>query len=234
MNKIKSIQRSLVYISAAALLGACVTPPGSGGGGQAADEDPCSVGKSALVGAAVGAVLGAIVGGNRGGAIKGAALGTGVGVISCVAFNIKSQQTKTAAQAEQDYLRTKKELPSEPVITAYSSQLQRTSVRRGQPVNVNSTLELVNGRNQKVTEVREELVVFNPDGTPFKTGSKAFSSNSAGRYENTFELKLPQGAPQGEYALKTNVYVNGKMMATRDLRTQVVWNGTTGEVVAAR
>lgn len=82
--------------------------------------------------------------------------------------------------------------------------------------------------------VREELSIYNPDGAPFKTGSKPFSANSAGRCENSFEVKLPEGVSQGVYALKTHVYVNGKLAATRDLRTQVVWDGSSGVLVALR
>ena len=234
MNLLKTIQRPVIYITAAALLGACATTEGPGGSKQqgAANEDPCSVGSSALAGALAGALLGALVDGKNG-ALRGGAIGAGVGALACVAINVNSRQTKTAAQAEQDYLRTSKALPKEPTVTAYNTQLQSSAVKRGQSLLDSSARELVNGRNQAVNEVKEDLIVCNPDGTPFKTGSKPFTANSAGRFENSFELKLPEGAHQGAYALKTNVYVNGKMLATRDLRTQVVWNGSTGVVVAA-
>lgn len=231
----KTFQRTLIYMTVTALLVACANTQGPVGSQQsAADSNPCSVGQSAAAGAAAVALITVLSGGRGRDAAKGAVVGAAVGAAVCFAINLQSRQTKTAAQAERDYIRTSSALPAEPVVTVYSSRLQKEVVQRGQPINVNSTLELVNGSRQKVSEVREELVVFSPDGTPFKTGSKSFSSNSAGRFENAFELKLPQGAPQGKYALKTNVYVNGKVVATRDLSTQVVWDGTTATLVASR
>ncbi|WP_416461266.1 glycine zipper 2TM domain-containing protein [Rubrivivax gelatinosus] len=232
MKSIQPLQRTIACIAATALLGACATTQGPAGD-QTTDDDPCGVTTSAAVGALAGAVLGGLIDGKRG-AVRGAVIGAGTGALACVAINHQSRQTKTAAQAEQDYLKVRKTLPAEPEVTAYAARLESGSVQRGQPLKVNSTLELVNGRGSKVNEVREELVVFNPDGTPFKTGSKPFTANSAGRFENSFELRLPEAAPQGAYALKTNVYVNGKMLATRDLRTQAVWDGSSGVIVASR
>jgi len=211
MKSIHPLQRTIVYVTVTAMLGACATTQGPAGqpAAGADTEDPCGVAMSAVTGALAGALLGSIIDGKKG-AVRGAAIGAGTGALACVAINFKSRQTKTASQVEQDYLRSRRTLPAEPEVTAYNAQLQANSVQRGQPLKVHSTLELVNGSSKKVNEVREELVVFNPDGTPFKSGSKPFTTNSAGRFENTFELKLPESAPQGVYALQTNAYVNGK------------------------
>lgn len=234
MSHFKRFQRTVVCITTVALLGACAAPRGQGRQtGASSDENPCSVGKSALAGAVAGAVFGALVNGAKG-AGQGAVAGGALGAAACVAINYQSRQTKSAAQADVDYQRARGALPSEPTVVSYSPQLAANVVQRGQPMRVNSTLELVNGTTQSVREVREELAIFNPDGTAFKSGSKPFSANTAGRYENTFEVKLPEGVSQGVYALKTNVYVNGKLAATRDLHTQVVWNGNSGFVVALR
>lgn len=238
MSRFKTLQRTVVYVTSAALLGACAAPRGQGGpsGGQAdsaAGDDPCKVGNSAVAGAVAGAVLGALMNGKKG-AAQGAVAGGALGAAACVAINHQSRQTKSAAQADADYQKARGALPTEPAVVSYSPQLASNSVQRGQLMKVNSSLELVNGTTQPVREVREELVIFNPDGTAFKSGSKPFSANSAGRYENSFEVKLPEGASQGVYSLKTNVYVNGKPTATRDLRTQVVWDGSAGMLVASR
>lgn len=233
MSRYKSVQRTVVYVTAASLLGACAAPRGPGSSNTAvAEEDPCSLGKSAVVGALAGAVLGAMIGGKEG-AGKGAIAGGALAAAACVAINVNSRQTKSAAQADADYQRARGRLPDEPSVVSYSPQLAAKSVQRGKPMKVESLLELVNGAKQPVREVREELAIFNPDGTQIKTGSKPFSASSAGRYENSFEVKLPEAAPQGRYALKTNVFVNGKLVATRDLQTQVVWDGRQGMLVAS-
>lgn len=238
MSRLKNLQHTLVYITAAALLGACAAPRGQvgSGAGQTSEttvEDSCNVGMSAVAGAVAGALLGALMNGSKG-AGEGALAGGAMGAAACVAVSYKSSQTKSAVQAGADYQKARGALPTEPVIVSYSAQLSANSVKRGQPMKVTSSLEMVDGTIQPVREVREELAIFNPDGTVFKSGSKPFNASTAGRYENSFEVKLPEGAPQGVYALKTNVYVNGKLAATRDLRTQVVWDGNVGMVVASR
>ena len=83
MNLLKTIQRPVIYITAAALLGACASTEGPGGSKQqgAANEDPCSVGSSALAGALAGALLGALVDGKNG-ALRGGAIGAGVGALA--------------------------------------------------------------------------------------------------------------------------------------------------------
>lgn len=229
----KNTHRTLAVLTACAFLAACATPQGPGGGQQAGAVDPCNVGQSALMGAAVGALLGGLTDGTRG-AISGAAIGTGIAAIACAAMNWRSEQTKTAEQAERDFLRANAALPAQPAVVSYTSRLQSGVAQRGRPMQVASTLELVNGSTARINEVQEKLVVYSPDGTPFRTGGKPFTATTAGRFENSFELTLPQGAPQGVYGLKTKVYVNGNQVAIRNLSAQVVWDGTSGIVVASR
>ena len=233
----KNTLRAAAALTMTAMLAGCATAPGNPNGvrqetqypqgGQnpqaAADEDPCSVGATAAAGAAVGALLGAFVNGKKG-ALQGAALGGGLAAAGCLAINVNSRQTKTAAQADRDYIRARGALPREPQVVSYTPQVSSATVKRGQPFKVNSVVELVNGSAQNVNDVREELVVLDPQGQPFKSGSKALASNSktGGRFENSFELTLPAGVSQGVYGVKTNLYVNGKLAATRDLRTQLV------------
>lgn len=229
MNLSKPFQRPVALLAICALLAACAGPRAPGG--SAEGEDPCSVGQSALVGAVAGALIGGLIGG-KDGALKGGISGGALGALACVAIN--SKQTKTAAEAERDYLRTNPTLPARPTVTSYVARLNSTSARRGDPIKVISALELVNGSSQKVHEVREELVILDPKGEPFKSGGKPFSSTTAGRFENSFELTLPPNAPQGVYSMKTNVFVNGAQVASRNLQTQVVWNGDAAIVVASR
>ena len=202
-------------------------------GGVAAEQDPCAVGSSALMGAAAGALLGALMDGKRG-AARGAAAGGIVAALGCVAINSQSRQTRTAAQVDNDFIRTRGRLPAEPQVVSYQPRLNASTVQRGKPVVVTSTVELVNGATTPVRQVREELVVFDQDGKQFKSGSKALTNSSGGRFENSFEITLPKDASQGRYALRTNLYVNGKLSASRDMNTQLVWNGAGKIRVASR
>lgn len=223
----------VVTLLAASLLAGCATQPRNANGGATSD-DPCSVGTSAVAGAAVGALLGAVINGKNG-ALAGAAIGASVVGLGCYAFNVNSRQTKTAAQSDRDYLKARGTLPPEPQVVAYDSQVGST-VERGKPFKVNSTVELVNGRTEPIREVREQLVLLDTKGQPVKNGTKPIETTnaSAGRYENSFELKLPDGVSQGVYPLQTNLYVNGKLAASRDLRTQVVIRENGATLVASR
>ena len=50
-------------------------------------------------------------------------------------------------------------------------------------------------------------------------------------YENSFALTLPPNSPQGEYGIKTNLFVNEQMVATRDLQAKVVWVDDKAQIV---
>lgn len=218
------------------LLSGCVTPPGAGGAsGAASNQDPCSVGMTALATAGIGAVIGALAGGGKGAAI-GAAAGALVGGAGCYAINVHSRQLKTAQQADADFQRARGRLPAEPTVVSYNVAVSNNIVQRGKPFTVNTETEIVNGRIEPVSQVTEQLVLFDKDGQPFRNGSKPLqaTNGTAGRFANTFELKLPQEASQGVYAMKTNLYVNGQLAGTRDLRTQLVWDGTSATIVASR
>lgn len=223
------------------LMAGCANMPQQNGGGQnrqASDqygqpgqqvqEDPCSVGTTAVAGAAVGALLGALVNGKKG-AVQGAALGGVVGALGCVAVNSNSRQTKTAAQADRDYVKSRGALPRDPQVVSYTPQMSSTVVKRGAPMVIKSTVELVNGSVTPITEVREEMVVFDTHGEQIRSKDKPLVNRSGGRFENSFELSLPQQAPQGLYTIKTNLYVNGKLMAKRDMSTQLVLNDAPGD-----
>ncbi|HKT99457.1 MAG TPA: hypothetical protein VJS30_23455 [Paraburkholderia sp.] len=221
----KSGKRLLVPAVITCLLAGCAVPSQNGavpGDPAATNADPCSVGTSAVAGAAVGALIGALAGGGKGALIGAAAGGVLVGA-GCYAVNVRSRQVRTAAQVDHDYIARRGSLPAQPQVVAYNVQVNNHAVR-GKPFIVNTEVELVNGRYQQVNDVREQIVLFDPKGEPFKNGTKPLETQNAsgGKFENSFELTLPQGVSQGVYAMKTNLYVNGRLAATRDLRTQVV------------
>ena len=236
MNKVVALTLVAALASGCATTGTSGPSQGAGQYGNSASaqaQDPCGVGSSALAGAATGALLGLLADGRRG-ALRGAAAGGLVGAIGCVIINSQSRQTRTAAQVDGDFVRSRGRLPAQPQVVSYQPRLNEVTVQRGTPVRVTSVVELVNGTTTPVREVREELVVYAQDGKPFKSGSKPLVSTSGGRFENTFELNLPKDASQGRYTMKTNLYVNGQLAASRDLSTQLVWDGRSGVMIAAR
>lgn len=235
-NSKKLIASTLV----ATLLAGCAVPPQQGGAYRGAstpspnavDEDPCSVGQSAAAGAALGALIGGLAKGRQG-ALKGALAGGAIGAVGCLAINANSRQTRTAAQVDQAYIQAHNRLPADPQVVAYMPTIAGTA-QRGQPVQVNSTVELVNGSQNRVTEVREELQVFDQSGKQFAGKQKPLVNRSGGRFENSFVMTLPESASQGMYTMRTTLYVNGRVMATRNLQTQLVMNEHGMIMVASR
>lgn len=211
------------------LIAGCAAPSGPGASSQS--QDPCDAASSAVAGAIGGALLGMLIGG-KDSAAQGAAVGAIGATLACLAIKAQSNQTKSAAQADNEFQKAKGSLPKEPQVTTYIPSLQSRTVARGQPVLIRSIVELVNGTSQPVNSVREELVVMDTSGTPIRSGSKTLNMATAGRYENSFELKLPESAPQGIYKLKTNLYVNNQLALSRDLQTQLVLN-TNNELLMA-
>lgn len=233
---IENTKKLLVPVVIACLLAGCAVPQQNGAtpnNGTAATNDPCSVGTTTVAGAAVGALIGALAGGTKG-AVIGAAAGGVLGGAGCYAVNVRSRQLRTAAQVDHDYVEKRGSLPPQPQLVSYNVQVSNQAVR-GKPFTVNTEVELVNGRYQQVHEVREQIVLLDPQGKPFKNGTKPLESNSAtgGRFANSFELTLPPGVSQGVYSMKTNLYVNGTLVASRDLNTQVVIDHGEATVVAA-
>ena len=232
MSDISPAMRTVVYVTLMTFLAGCAAPGGNTGQGEAGGgSDPCNMAGALLIGAILGGVVGAATG-NRNRAAAGAAVGAAAGAALCVGINVNSRQTKSAAQADRDYKQGRGYLPSEPQVVSYTPRLSAQTVQRGKPIQLQSSLEVVNGSVNNVEEVREEVVVYNQEGQPIKTGSKPFTSNSGGRFENSFDINLGQNASQGAYPLKTNLYVNGQLKASRNLNAQLVWFGDSGLVVA--
>jgi hypothetical protein len=79
-------------------------------------------------------------------------------------------------------------------------------------------------------------VVYAPGGEEFKRGEKKVNDNSgSGEYENAFTLRLPDGAPQGVYKFKTQIFLNGKPALLRESNVQIAAIDTrTNSAIAAR
>lgn len=217
-----TLQRTVACCAALAMLAGCATAPGnqSAGSGQ---KSPCE----ATIAAVGGGLLGAIVGGaiaGRDGALIGAALGGASGYAACLAYTVQTVQKASAKQVEAKYRQQNNgALPPTPKVVNYNATLTAPAVQRGQRFQVQSDVEVVNGSTQPVQSMREELLIYKPDGEQIFSDpkSKPFTAKSGGRYENAFAMALPANSPQGAYRIKTSLYVNETHVASRDLQAQV-------------
>jgi hypothetical protein len=151
-----------------------------------------------------------------------------------VAFNAYSRQTKTAQQVSQDYGQQHRgQQPVSPVVTAYNVSLNpQTGIRAGNTAELVSNMTVVDGSAQPVNQIKEALTLSSPNGDI--RHEKVVSQGSGGAYQNQFQIKLPSGVAPGDYRVKTQLYVNGQMMAERQQNLAVVAEADGGVHLALR
>lgn len=198
----------------AMLVTGCAAPGGLSGSTTAGD----TAARCASFGVG-GALLGVVVGG-RHAAVKGAL----VGLAACAMVEIASRQTKSSEVVDQQYRSNhRNQLPQTARIDDYITTVSPNGVARaGDAIRVQSTIRVVSGVREPVTEVREQLIVYAPNGEEFKRGEKKLNdAGGSGEFENAFTLRLPEGAPQGVYTFNTQLFLNGKSAMVRDRSVQV-------------
>lgn len=170
-----------------------------------------------------GAVLGGLVDGKRG-VVRGALLG----LAACAVIEVASARTQSAAEVEQKYRSANRNAlpPSAKVVNYASAVSPQGQARSGDPIKVQSKIRAVAGTGEAIREIKEVLVAFDPEGKEFKRGEKLVdTSGGSGEFTNNFTLRLPQSAPEGNYRLHTDVYLNGKLASSSDASLQLVKAG---------
>jgi hypothetical protein len=179
----------------------------------------CNTAAAAVIGAVAGALLSR--GNNR---LKGAAIGGGLAAAICVAYNYKTRQTKTAQQVSTEYTQQHQgEVPTQSFVAQYETHVgPADQIRRGDSADLASTIDVIQGTDGIDPKVEEEITLLGPDGKPLRTTRKpANPSGGGGEYQTQFTFKLPDGAPQGAYAFKTALYLNGQQVKEGSANLQV-------------
>lgn len=218
------IHRPLVLALATSLvLSGCATTGGGPGSAGGSGDGKCNPWATGAMGALVGAALGA--GHNKEAAAKGAIAGAAIAALSCLAINASSRQTQTAETVQAEYRQANAGvLPSVPTVLAYDTSIYPGNrVAAGQSVEIKSNLKLVDGTQQRISSVREDMILLGTDGREIKRVGKDVSSNlSGGGYENTFSFSFPSGVSQGVYGVRTELLVNGQVVGQNDEGLQLV------------
>ena len=216
-----------VAVAVAVALTGCATPrPGAEGAASTSSND-CG-GGTVVAGAVVGALLGALIGAKSGksgqGAAIGAAVGGGATAAYCFAFKSEAKQTKTAAQVENEYRQqTRGVMPDAPVVRQYSTSINPANgaVSKGGKLVVVSNAEVVDGRNQRVEKVEEEIKLSRGQEN-FGTTKKEMPGKGGGYQVNT-TINVPDKFQDGAYALESRVLINGQPAGDwKKSRVQVV------------
>ncbi len=232
MARNRKLLRNGTTITLAVLLGlqGCANTPFGGAtssGGVSDTDGGCNPAAMALI----GGILGALAGGrhNRG---AGAAVGAGVGALACVAWNYRTQQTKTAEQVNQAYrMANNGQVPTNPRVVTYQVDAAPSTISSGNPMVINSVIGIAQAPGGTPPVVEQEIVV-GYDGKKVASARKqANAGGGAGEYTTSFTVKLPQGVPQGSYPVYTSLYVNGNRVDGKSTAVQVVFI-SGGEPVA--
>ena len=175
---------------------------------------------------AVGAVLGGLV--SNGVSKKPSLINIGIGVIGGAAAGavvcalVDTVQTKPAAEVEKGYKKSEgSNLPVEPkvikhsVIASQGSSKNKVLRSSSEPVKVQSDLEIVNGTQEKINKIEEQITLKLPGTNGEKIfEKKSLDANTSGAYRSTWDLgmtpDLLKNLPTGDYQIKSTVFINGK------------------------
>lgn len=222
-----------LLVTASLALGGCATTGQNPSGNTASNDSGCNP----AIAAGVGAVIGGLLGGGSN-TLRGAAIGGAIGALGCMAVNYHSQQVKSAQQTQDDYKAANRgQLPDKTTIVSYTSAFKPAAIRAGNKAEMNSYVEVVNGRNDPDPKLEEEMSLYKPDGSLAKSVRKPVSATgSSGGFRNSFTVPMPEGVPEGVYPVKTALYLNGVKVKSNSTRLQVVMqNGhLTGHLIALR
>ncbi|NOT18143.1 MAG: hypothetical protein HOP20_08795 [Sulfuriferula sp.] len=222
MTNISMRRSTALLLAVTVTLGGCATT-----GQNSADKTGASSSSECnpAIAAGVGAVIGGLLGGGTN-TLRGAAIGAAIGGFGCMLVNYRSEQVKTAEQAKDDYkLANKGQLPNETTIVSYTSAFKPSTIRAGNKAEMDSYVEVVNGRNDPNPKLEEEMSLYKPDGTLAKSVRKPVSATgSSGGFRNSFIVPMPEGVPDGVYPVKTALFLNGVKVKTNTAKLQIVLN----------
>jgi hypothetical protein len=161
------------------------------------------------------------------GAARVAAVAVAVKLIADMVIEHRSKKIKDEEAVAAEYKKDHQQLPNEAFASAYvTNTLPGKVVEPGNKVTVKSDIVVVPGTKEKSTLIEEKMSIYdNEDHTKeLKSLTKSVNQKSkkAGSYENEFSFTLPEGVPQGEYPIKTELLLNGKVVKSSDTGIQLV------------
>lgn len=208
----------LLTLATTVVLSGCATTGGVAGSG----EKKCNPWATGAIGAVLGAAIGATQDSDA--AAKGAIAGAALGALSCLVVNAHSRQTQSADMVQAEYRQANAgTLPSAPKLVTYDTNISPGNrVTSGQAVEIKSNLKVVDGTQQRISSIREDMVLLDTTGKEIKRVGKDVSGTQTGGYENTFAFSFPKGVSQGVYGIRTELLVNGQVVGRNEEDLQLV------------
>ncbi len=158
-------------------------------------------------------------------AVKIAAVTTAAKLIYEMIIDFKTEQVTNDKSVTKEYKKQHGSLPDTTQVLVYDAKLNPNSiVEVGKPINIDTSVKVVMGKNSKKVFIEEKLEIFDNEKTDQVINSltKKISNGKGGAYENTFSFTLPDGMPQGIYPIKTSILIDGKSFEHANSDMQVV------------
>ncbi|HEY4292699.1 hypothetical protein [Luteibacter sp.] len=183
------------------------------------ESSGCSTGTAVAVGALAGALFG-----KGKGHLVGAAVGAGIGALACTVYNYRARQVRDHTAVEADYMRERGALPTSNTVSTYQSSLQPSgTVRAGSPVEMRSSIVVLNGTRDQAPRLSETLTLFSPDGKQLSTVTKAANDiGGTGEYQTNFNFNLPKGIENGRYVVRSTLTMDDRQVDSNDVPMLVV------------
>jgi len=197
----------------ALVLQGCATKPGP-------DGTPATTGgldkRCYAVAAAAALTCGLIASGNDW--VRAAAACSAVAFAGCyLASNYEAKQARNAAQVQEEFLKTNRQLPAHSLVTVYSTSVNPSNaIRRGQKVEIASRIVAVKGTADRELKIEEELTILDAQGRPWGQPVRklANTNGEAGEFVSNFTLSVHDGMSQGMYTLRKRLFMNGTVART--------------------
>jgi hypothetical protein len=197
--------------------------PNNGGGNQGMGGGN-SAGQNTAAGAAVGAVAGCALAAALGkrcadGAAIGALVGAAIGwssssekVASAQTVNSQARRDGVAVPDNEIRLRDYQLYPS-----------SRVAQAGGAPLHVVGDIRLI-GQSRRVPEVVQSMTLVKANGENASDKpqiAKVEKVDGAGQYKAVGVYKIPRGMEQGQYTVRSVLFIDGREVARRDTAFQV-------------
>lgn len=172
--------------------------------------------------AALGAGIGLLVTGDVKGVVGGGVIAAGLcGVV-------KTIQTQSGTEVEEEYKKAHGKLPASPRVVGHSVQTTQndkpvTKVDKKGVFAIESFVKVVDGSQNKITKVEEEVALKFPNGNIKPFPKKTLNNNGSGAFTTTWNPKMKpgdlEGLDSGRYELVSTLYLNGEAQPSKTKTT---------------
>lgn len=221
------------------LIGGCAAPNGNNGNNvnNNGGTPNNSAGQNTAAGAAMGAVAGCALAAALG---KRCADGAALGALVGAAIGWSSSSEKVAsAQAVNAQARREGVVVPDNEIRLRDYQLYpsaRVAQAGGAPLQVVGDIKLI-GQSRRVPDVVQSMMLVKANGENASDKpqiARVEKIDGAGQYKAIGVYKIPRGMEQGQYTVRSVLFIDGREVARRDTGFQVAARDGGAALVAAR